>query len=64
MKIHQNWLFWGILPIKKKGRHFETYFSKGNFQKKKCLLFDMHHFDQMDLFSYWTDFDDIYGEVE
>ena len=35
MKIHQNWLVWPILPVKKKGRHFTTYFSKGNFRRKK-----------------------------
>ena len=46
----------------KKGRHFTTYFSKGNFRrKKKGTLLDTHHFDQMDLFFYWTDLDDIYG---
>ena len=35
MKIHQNWLVCRILPLKKKGRHFTTYFSKGNFRRKK-----------------------------
>ena len=46
----------------KKGRHFTTYFSKGNFRrKKKGPIWDTHHFDQMDLFFYWTDLDDIYG---
>ena len=39
MKIHQNWLVWRILLVKKKGRHFTTYFSKGNFRrKKKCPI--------------------------
>ena len=37
MKIHQNWLVWRILPVKKKGRHFLEYFSKGNFRRKKKL---------------------------
>ena len=65
MKIYQNWLVCRILPLQKKGRHFTTYFSKGNFRrKKKGELWDTHHFDQMDLFFYWTDFDDIYGGVE
>jgi hypothetical protein len=35
VKIHQNWLVWRILLVKKKGRHFTTYFSKGNFRRKK-----------------------------
>ena len=62
MKIHQNWLVWQILPLKKKGRHFTTYFSKGNFRrKKKGPIWDTHHFDQMDPVFYWTDLDDIYG---
>ena len=61
MKIHQNRFAWPILLVKKKGRHFTTYFSKENFRRKKKLpLLDTHHFDQMDLFFYWTDFDDIY----
>ena len=39
MKIHQNWLVCRILPLQKKGRHFTTYFSKGNFRrKKKCPI--------------------------
>ena len=39
MKIHQNLLVWPILLVKKKGRHFTTYFSKGNFRrKKKCPI--------------------------
>ena len=62
MKIHQSWLVWPILPVKKKGRHFTTYFSKGNFRReKKGPIWDTHHFDQMDFFFYWNDFDDIYG---
>ena len=39
MKIHQNWLVWRILLVKKKGRHFTTYFSKGNFRRKKNVRF-------------------------
>ena len=39
MKIHQNWLVWRILLIKKKGCHFTTYFSKGNFRRKKNVHF-------------------------
>jgi hypothetical protein len=35
VKIHQNRFVWRILPLKKKGRHFTTYFSKGNFRRKK-----------------------------
>ena len=31
------------------------------FEEKKSPLLDTHHFDQMDLFFYWTDLDDIYG---
>jgi hypothetical protein len=47
---------------KKKEHHFTTYFSKGNFRKKKkCPFWDPHHFDQIDLFFFWTDLDDIYG---
>ena len=62
MKIHQNWLVWPILLLKKKGPHFTTYFSKGNFRRKnKGPLLDTRHFDQMDLFFYETDLDDIYG---
>ena len=46
----------------KKGRHFTTYFSKGNFRRKKKMSDSCYgHFDQMDLFFYWTDLDDIYG---
>ena len=43
MKIHQNWLVWRILPLKKKGRHFTTYFSKGNFRKKKNVRFGIRN---------------------
>ena len=35
VKIDQNWLVWPILTVKKKGRHFTTYFSEGNFRRKK-----------------------------
>ena len=47
----------------KKGRHFATYFSiKRKFSKKKKMSDSCYgHFDQMDLFFYWTDLDDIYG---
>ncbi len=37
MKIHQNWLGLSILLLKKKGRHFSSYFSKGNFRRKTKL---------------------------
>ena len=39
VKIHQNWLVWPILPVKKKGRHFLEYFSKGNFRRKQKVHF-------------------------
>ena len=39
MKIHQKKFVWLILPLKKKGRHFTTYFSKVIFEEKKKVRF-------------------------
>ena len=46
----------------KKRTSFYHIFQYRKFsKKKKGPIWDTHHFDQMDLFFYWTDLDDIYG---